>query len=551
MRRYPNAFDAEALIEGALEQAGDSGAVLSLQGEPATAATVFDGLAGFAGPAAQRHYATRFEVVAAPGDLLTAEAETGDVLLGRAFGEGGVAWADLVSAEDITEPEADHPASARRRRRYVRHLRIGQRLPHNAMIVRPRRRIPEPEQEQESMEFGEAVTAADIRFVQDGLNRLYRLSLATDGRIGRQTREAIKRFQRQHRLQADGIPGARTMAALRVALSSGRPAPATGGGPAVCTLTSPVIFDRFDFDKDRVLPRHQPLLRKLAECIVASLGTPAPINNIDAVGHTDPAGDERYNEGLGQRRAENLKTALLREIEKVRAGASTGIVINSSSKGETQPKPGSGALSRRVEVILKAAAPAPTPKPTPVFVWPPFPLPPSEIERFNSALAKLEAKVKADNDPRKWRYECWFEKLKKSDADDRVIRWSKICPATSGAIGAAALVGSCDISVGGFPVKQDDIEKRIRSIPDVDTEGVKLGIIVHLKADIVVSEEMTSMPLENLRMLHDDVQAAVSNLDKWANNPMGGSSAMPVAYVSIKDWIGRRQRDPKSVYSCL
>jgi hypothetical protein len=58
---------------------------------------------------------------------------------------------------------------------------------------------------------------------------------------------------------------------------------------------------------------------------------------------------------------------------------------------------------------------------------------------------------------------------------------------------------------------------------------------------------MTSLPLENLRALHDEVIKAIDKLDKWANSPTGGSSAMPSAYVSIKDWIGTRQRDPKSV----
>ena len=50
---------------------------------------------------------------------------------------------------------------------------------------------------------------------------------------------------------------------------------------------------------------------------------------------------------------------------------------------------------------------------------------------------------------------------------------------------------------------------------------------------------------------HDDVVRAIEKLDKWANVDLGGSSGMPTAYVSIKDWIARRQQDPDSVYSCL
>jgi hypothetical protein len=206
-------------------------------------------------------------------------------------------------------------------------------------------------------------------------------------------------------------------------------------------------------------------------------------------------------------------------------------------------------LKRNFPVIAPPTAPPPpTPGPQ-VLVWGTRPLPASENGRFTSALKKLQQKVAASGDPRTWRYVCWFAKLL-SGADDRLIRWSSICPETSGAIGAAYIVGACDITLGRA-VKQEHIEKGIKSISDVDTVGDSIGIITYLRSEIVVAEELTSLPLENLRALHDNVQMAVDKLDKWANNPMGGSSAMPKAYVSIKDWIGRRQRDPKSLYSCM
>ena len=189
------------------------------------------------------------------------------------------------------------------------------------------------------------------------------------------------------------------------------------------------------------------------------------------------------------------------------------------------------------------------PKPDPVFVWSTEPLPASESPRFDAALKHLEGLVSKSSDARKWRYECWFDKLKMPDADDRVIEWSRICPAQTGAIGAAYIVGPCDITQG-TPVDQNVIYKNIRSIPDVDAKGPEIGIITFLKSDFVVSEEMTSMQLENLRATHDRVVTAIDKLDKWADNPMGGSSAMAKEYVSIKDWIGQQQRNPKSVYSC-
>jgi hypothetical protein len=198
--------------------------------------------------------------------------------------------------------------------------------------------------------------------------------------------------------------------------------------------------------------------------------------------------------------------------------------------------------------IPAPAASAPAAKPDPVFVWGTRPLPASETGRFDAALRHLEGLVNNSSDDRKWRYQCWFEKLK-AGGDDRVIEWSRICPATTGAIGAAYIVGGCDIT-WGKPVSQNDIYKNIKSIADVDANGAEIGIITHLRSDFVVSEEMTALPLENLRTTHDMVVMAIDKLGKWADNPMGGSSAMPREYVSIKDWIGKRQRDPKSVYSC-
>jgi V8-like Glu-specific endopeptidase len=195
------------------------------------------------------------------------------------------------------------------------------------------------------------------------------------------------------------------------------------------------------------------------------------------------------------------------------------------------------------------APPAPATPPPPAPVWPTSPLPPSQKGTFLSILAKLESKVRASSDPRKWRYLCWIEKLKHDDVDDRVIRWAAICPATTGALGAAWVVGPCDLTAGS-PVKQADIQSTIKSIADVETSGQTLGIVTFLKSDIVLND-MTAFPLENLQTTHDQVQFAIDNLDKWANSAIGGSSAMPKAYVSIKDWIGQQQGNSKSLYSCM
>ena len=191
---------------------------------------------------------------------------------------------------------------------------------------------------------------------------------------------------------------------------------------------------------------------------------------------------------------------------------------------------------------------APAPKPAPPLVWGTMPLPTSEAPRFDAALSTLEDLVNKSNDPRKWRYQCWFNKLK-AGADDRVVEWGRICPAKYGAIGAAYIVGPCDLT-WGTPVSQDVIHKNIRTVADVEANGAAIDIFTHLRSDFVVAVEMTALPFENLQTTHDMVVMAIDKLDKWANNPMGGSSAMAKEYVSIKDWIGQQQRDPNSVYSC-
>jgi hypothetical protein len=206
------------------------------------------------------------------------------------------------------------------------------------------------------------------------------------------------------------------------------------------------------------------------------------------------------------------------------------------------------------KIVFSTPMPPPPPQPKPqqpaALVWPNAPLPPSEIQRFQKALKDLETKVYSTTDPRRWRYLCWIEKLKKPDVDDRIIRWARICPKTSGAIGAAYVVGGCD-PTQGTPVNQAAFERSIRSVGDVETANKSLEFITYMKPDIVVSYEMTSQQLENLRMVTDEAGRAIDKLDFWANNPMGGSSAMPPAYRAVKDWIMMRQKDPKSVYSCF
>lgn len=66
-----------------------------------------------------------------------------------------------------------------------------------------------------------------IKWVQRSLNQIMELNLAVDGISGRQTRSAIRSFQRRHGLKADGIVGEKTEAAIKAALITDAPAKPT------------------------------------------------------------------------------------------------------------------------------------------------------------------------------------------------------------------------------------------------------------------------------------------------------------------------------------
>ena len=206
-----------------------------------------------------------------------------------------------------------------------------------------------------------------------------------------------------------------------------------------------------------------------------------------------------------------------------------------------------GILRRR---FPQTDTPAPS-TPTPVLVTPSMPLPTSERARFEAAVAALQSAIRSSSDPRAWRYQCWLAKLA-AGADDRVVPWFRICPRTSGAIGAAFVVGPCDITAGQA-VDQAELQSTIRSLADVEAANRRLQFMTHLRSQIVWTVELTSpqFHLENFRRLHDQVQLTLRNLDLWANSPLGGSSAMPHAYRAIMAWIRGQQTNPQSVYSCM
>jgi hypothetical protein len=82
-------------------------------------------------------------------------------------------------------------------------------------------------------------------------------------------------------------------------------------------------------------------------------------------------------------------------------------------------------LESRLPQFAKPSPPPqapPKPPPTKLDLFPEEPLPDHGQERFKESLAALEKNI--DADPRRERYRCCFEKLKRG-ADDRAIAWQR------------------------------------------------------------------------------------------------------------------------------
>lgn len=206
------------------------------------------------------------------------------------------------------------------------------------------------------------------RWIQESLNRLLGLQLATDGVAGPATRSAIRSFQQRANLKVDGVVGPATDAAIKAALARLAAGPPTGGDP--CNgLKFPEILDNFEFDRDQVRPHHLPSIRRIAACVVATQRTPQRVRQVRLIGHTDRVGTDAYNRGLGSRRAEQVKLSLQKQIDALSPGLSRGISINVDTRGESQPVPGNAPASRRVQVFVEIPQ---LPPPPPQRGCPPF-----------------------------------------------------------------------------------------------------------------------------------------------------------------------------------
>lgn len=115
-------------------------------------------------------------------------------------------------------------------------------------------------------------------------------------------------------------------------------------------------LDHFGFNQSVLTADHLSKIRTiLVPTIEASWNTMEPIDLIRLVGHTDSTGEEKYNFGLGDRRAQ----AVAMELLKIYPRSGRVRIAVDDSQGERQPAADNGtaegrARNRRVEVFIMA-----------------------------------------------------------------------------------------------------------------------------------------------------------------------------------------------------
>ena len=102
----------------------------------------------------------------------------------------------------------------------------------------------------------------------------------------------------------------------------------------------------FDWDRADLTDRARQIINEAAQAT-----TRVAVTRIEVAGHTDASGTPRYNQGLSQRRAQNVASELVRQGVPREA-------ITVQAFGESRPLvPTGGGVrepqNRRVEIVLR------------------------------------------------------------------------------------------------------------------------------------------------------------------------------------------------------
>jgi peptidoglycan-associated lipoprotein len=145
-----------------------------------------------------------------------------------------------------------------------------------------------------------------------------------------------------------GVAGAGTSGAGAGDSGAAEPLPGTEGGGLDAATAGAATRLLFDFDSSEVRPEYNAAIAAHARRLSSSPGT-----RVRLEGHTDERGSPEYNIGLGERRAQAVRRALMLQ------GASDSQIVTVSYGEERPAAEGESeeawAQNRRVEIVFLGA----------------------------------------------------------------------------------------------------------------------------------------------------------------------------------------------------
>jgi outer membrane protein OmpA-like peptidoglycan-associated protein len=274
-----------------------------------------------------------------------------------------------------------------------------------------------------------------------------------------------------------------------------------------------VVLDEFEFDKSSLTKTHVGKIIAIARHSVALTRFIGKPPQIVLAGHTDDRGTEKYNVGLGDRRASAVKEALLKAIDGISPGLSKQMTITSKSFGESRPlirakTEADHSHNRRVEAVLQK----PLPRCPRVSLR-------AVVKRALTLLPRLGSPEQAQ------RIGCLLRKVLQKGADDR---WVDSTLAQS--------VYNNDLQLGTYP---------FGSLRDGLSMESNFGAAA---PDAAI--------LRNLEFIDGRIIEGIGKVNQLITILSGAASqGIPLiskmkAVDALRAWMHARVQDDSSVYSC-
>jgi hypothetical protein len=173
------------------------------------------------------------------------------------------------------------------------------------------------------------------------------------------------------------------------------------------------------------------------------------------------------------------------------------------------------------------------------------PVPPALRQQADEAVAYFGQHLAGKTPEQTKLLRCFTERLRKPDADDRLIPWTRICP-RSGPSQAVCEATATD---------EAQLAARIRGVADVEgaNAGLERKFILHLASELLAMKLYFPVVLYEGGVLELYAARLVSLADdaRLAHEELRARAEQKPHYRALLEWVEQRQKDARSVYGCL